>query len=945
MAPTRPIVLSTFLALMVLSTTRSDESVPPTPDQEQASLRLADPALRIELAAAEPEVRSPVAVCWDERGRLYVAEMLDYPDASTAGKIKRLVDRDGDGRFETATVFAEGLPFPSGVLPWNGGVLVTAAPDILFFKDNDDDGVADERQVILTGFAEGNQQLRVNGLSWGLDNWVYVANGRSGGAIRRPGDPGERAVPIPRNDFRFRPETGEVEALAGFSQFGLPRDDWGHRFPSWNTVPFRHVVLETRDLARDPRFLGAATTAEILDPADPSRVFSIAPAPTTFNGEPIAFFNASCGPTIYRGDALPESYRGDAFVCESLTSLVHRRELVADGATFQARRVEAGKEFLASTHPWFRPVNLATGPDGALYVVDFCRAMVEHPAFVPEGRGEGVDFRRGHEFGRLWRIVSADSPSPRPVRLDGDSPSQLVARLESPNGWVRDTAQRLLVERHDLAVVPRLKRAVEAGPNPAGRAQALATLRGLDAMDTATLREALADLDPRVVEVALRLAEGRSAEVADRLPALADSADAPVRLLSALRLGDLETTEARDALARIAGRDADDRWIRLAVLSGVGRSSAEFLETLGRDAPGWLDAPTPGRAALLEQLGEMIAAGNGSEPRERAAALAASRPHGEGSFALAAGLGSRGQPRPESLRPVVKAARTAADDDGASPAKRAAAVRLVASSGEPIPAAWLDADQPREVQAEAVRALAESEDLALAKAAIDGWPTRASATRRELLAVLTRSPSLAGVLLDGVEEDRVPLAEVDPATREALRRLPDPALTARVAKLLKDSAPAADRAEVLRRYETALTLPGDPKRGAELFERNCLSCHRRGDRGHRVGPDLVSVAGRQSATLLSDILDPNREVAPESMNVLVLTTGGQVLGGLIAEETPSAILLRRAEGIEETVPRAEIAELRPTGQSLMPVGLEQSLNPKDMADLIALLRGGLTIPN
>ncbi len=225
----------------------------PTLDEERAALRLADPELTIELAAAEPAVASPVAVAWDEQGRLYVVEMTDYPIAPDGGRVKRLEDRDGDGRYEHLTVFADKLHWPTGVLPWNGGILVTAAPDLLFFKDTDGDGRADVRSVILTGFAEGNQQLRANNPTWGLDNAVYLADGRSGGAVRRPADPPGKAVPIPRNDLRLDPATGSFAAVAGFSQFGLARDDWGDRFPSWNTVPIRHVVFEPADSAPVPR--------------------------------------------------------------------------------------------------------------------------------------------------------------------------------------------------------------------------------------------------------------------------------------------------------------------------------------------------------------------------------------------------------------------------------------------------------------------------------------------------------------------------------------------------------------------------------------------------------------------------------------------------------------------------------------------------------------------
>ena len=339
----------------------SAPAVLPRPGRS-AALRLADPALTVELVASEPAVASPVAAAWDEQGRLYVVEMTDYPVAPDGGRVKRLEDRDGDGRYEHVTVFADKLHWPTGVLPWNGGVLVTAAPDLLFFKDTDGDGRANVRMAVLTGFAKGNQQLRVNSPTWGLDNAVYLANGRSGGAVRRPADPPGKAVPIPRNDLRIDPATGSFAPVAGFSQFGLARDDWGDRFPSWNTVPIRHVVLEPCDPAPDPR-----TVADILDLADGGRVYSLAPVQRRFNAETVAFFNASCGPAIYRGESLGDAYRGHAFVCEPLASVVLHRRLDPLGPTYVARRVEREKtsEFLASTHPWFRPVNLATGPDGA----------------------------------------------------------------------------------------------------------------------------------------------------------------------------------------------------------------------------------------------------------------------------------------------------------------------------------------------------------------------------------------------------------------------------------------------------------------------------------------------------------------------------------------------------------------------------------------------------
>lgn len=959
----RPIAL----ALVIASLGFADPPVgPPSPEVERESFRLADPALTIELVAAEPVVESPVAMAWDETGALFVAEMSDYPDATTSGKIKRLEDRDGDGLYEHATVFAAGLPFPNSVLPWKGGVLVTAAPNLWYFRDQDGDGIAERRDVLVTGFAEGNQQLRANGLNWGLDNWVYGANGRSGGALRRPDRPRGEAVSIARNDFRFKPGGGPIEAIAGFSQFGLPHDDLGERFPSWNTAPIRHVVLEESTLARNPRLAAAETVAAILDPNDGGRVFPIAPAPRTFNGESFGYFNASCGPTIYRGDALPDAYRGNAFVCEPLTSLVHRRVLEADGQTYLARRVEVGKEFLASSHSWFRPVNLATGPDGAIYVADFCRALVEHPAFVAERLRGGVDFREGHEHGRIWRIrPRASKPRSPEAKLRAASSDALIASLSHPNGWRRDTAQRLLVERRDMKTAAALIHAASTARGALGRIHALWSLEGIDALNNECLLIALRDPDARVRAQALILTRERGkpgGPLEAVVLGLADDPDPRVRFRCAIALGGVETAEALGALSRIAHRDADDPWVRLAVLSGLNNQEGRFLSMWIADDPDRLDRPTPGQARLLEQLAETLGVSRSESDVETAldAITASVDDRGlSGRLALLSGLANglarsgaplaelRKAPPPEwrdsllALDAVLRQARALAESGTQSVDSRGRAIEALTKAGaediDDLIVALLDVNQPVEVQSAAARGLAERGDPALAAKALKGWETRATATRRGLLAALVRSGPLADVLIRAVADETVPLSELDPATREALRRQPDPAVRQRAEAMLK-AAPGSDRAEVVRHFEPALELDGNPERGAAIFEKNCMVCHQRQGRGARVGPDLSGVAGRPRATLLTDILDPSREVAPDAINYMVVTNNGRVLDGLLVAETPTSVRLRRAEGAEDTVLRSEIAELRGSGRSLMPEGLEQNLSAQDLADLIELLR-------
>ena len=736
---------------------------PRDPAAERATFHFADPDLVIECVASEPQVFSPVAMAWDERGRLFVAEMRDYPESSTGGSIRMLEDRDGDGRYETATVFADGLPFPNSVLPWNGGLLVTAAPDLWFLRDNDGDGVAEERRVVFRGFGKGNQQLRANGLFWGLDGWVYGGNGRSDGEIQStlPG------APLPQSlrgrDFRFRPDTGAIETLAGRCQFGNTRDDWGNRFLSWNTIPIRHEVIPDSYLSRTPLVarLAADPLADLLPAGDRGEVFPVTPPPLVFNNESVNHFNALAGLSIFRGNALGEAYRGNAFVGESLRNLIHRRVLVPDGPTFQAMRPESGKEFRASEDPWFHPVQFAAGPDGALYIADFYRRFVEHPAWVARDTRSRVRWDEGNQHGRIWRVQrrkAAPRGGSNPFSKTLSVPA-LVATLDTDNGWRRDTAHRLLVERRDPASVGILEAMIPRLHRPEARVAGLGAWAALVGNNPRWLLTQLTDPDAHVRAQAARVAGTQlsliSAEDQLRAPWLplvqglfsrgrTGESDSAVLLQIALAVGFLDDTEGRERTLRSIADRSTNRWIRLAAASG---------------------------------------------------------------------------------------------------------------SQEPRAADWV---RPA--------------------------PSR-----------LVRLPA--------------PPASID----------------------------AASRAAVVDSYRSALSLVGNPRRGATHVAARCLGCHYLQGRGQRVGPDLAGATSRSSETLLTDILDPNRQVAPDYSTYEVIPISGEPVVALISSETATRVTLRAAGAQDTSFARSEIREIRATGRSLMPDGLEQGLTAQDLADLMAFL--------
>lgn len=944
-----------LLALATLAHADAPEAADHTIAHALESFHLADDALTIELVAAEPDVIDPVAIVWDEAGRLYVAEMRDYPTGPTAGTVRLLEDTDADGRYEKVTLFAEGLPFPNSVMPWRGGVFVSAAPDILYLKDTDGDGKADERRVVLTGFAEGNQQLRVNSLHLGLDGWVYAANGRSDGVVRHPEDPADKAVPLRRHDLRFHPDTFAFEPISGFSQFGLCHDDWGNRFLSWNTVPIRHVVLEESVLARNPLLATTTVEAVITDPTDTGRIYPIAQPVPRFNRESVDFFNASCGLTIYRGDQLP-GLRGDALLCEPLSSLVHHKRLTPQGATFVAKRVEQDKEFLASTTPWFRPVNLATGPDGNLYVVDFARKWVEHPDFVPKEYRDTTDWRTGDSLGRIWRIRRRTAVVPT-AHLSPTTPD-LVEALNHANAWLRDTAQRLLIERNDPAARPLLEHLALKATYPYTRVQALHTLDILGWHAEEILERAATYHDAEMRRQAAVFApRWTSDEKALRqiLLLLAGDPSERVRFQALLSSAALDRALRTAVILRVCEKPGDS-WINTAILCNASDNAGEVLTKLlaatalsPEDRNPNLQSGAGGTPALLGGLAEIIGATNSANETTPLIASLSTLP-ADTAAPIVAGL-FRGLER-------VKADTRALSEDPALRAllephivdainletgdvhRRLEAMELyrrgLALSADQAVSERVLATASEPLRIAAVNALAARlGPQVLSERFLDN-PATTAATRRAILAACLSSPAGVTALLDALEGGKISAPEIDPQTRETLAHYPDAALKARAEQLLGNPA-AADRAEIVNAYAASLSLPANAPRGAELFAQNCMPCHVHQGKGNRVGPDLSGIASRPREQLLADILNPSLEIVPDFVCYTATISGLDIVTGVLAGETTIAITLRQAQGIEQSIPRADLTDFRASPLSLMPTGFESTLDPQAMADLLAFL--------
>lgn len=1003
---TARLIVVCAIALVLLSTARVGQRgiaypaepqgfarVAPTEPEDAAATFRVRHGFRMELLAAEPLVTDPVAMCYDEDGRAYVIEMRDYPytDKSTdkpfvertsdlpIGRVRLLEDRDGDGRFDKSTVFAEELSWPTGVACWQGGIYVAGTPHVWYLKDTDDDGRANVRRRVFSGFRKFNVQAVINNLKWGLDHRIYGAGASNGGLIEQAAAEQQPPLRIGRQDFRFDPRTESLELLSGGARFGNTFDDWQNRFVCNIRNPLAHVVLPRRYLARnrlvpfgntmhDAAAAGDTLTVYRASPTEPWRAMrarrwaidtgrNYPRSETTADG----YFTSASGVTIYRGAAYPPELRGNMFVGEVSGNLIHRQTVEPDGVTFAARRADPMSEFVASTDNWFRPVNFVNAPDGTLHVLDMYRETIEHPWSIPDDIKALVDLESGRDRGRIYRLAPPDFETPRPPRLGAASSEQLVAELENPHGWWRDTAQRLLFERQDTTAVEPLRRLLHNSELPLARLHALWSLVGLDRLTREDLLRALGDPAPGLREHAVRLAESRLADDAEllrRVLELAGDNDPRVRFRVAFALGEVSDPRAVEHLAQIAAADQDDPWIRAAVLSSAADCSSELLARLVADED---QRRAAGLQTMLRALARLVGARGRDAELDAlldSIALLAGEPDRGPRYELilgaAAGLKRTGgsllshaEGRPSSAgRQLVRhqfetAARDAAN--GELPVeRRLRAVELVAfadfATARRVLAPLLDPREPRPLELAALSGLAAFRDAALADLLLDAYRQVTPAVRAEVVQALLARPERTIALLDAIAAGSASAADVPAARRALLLKHANPAIREQAVTLFGGQANAA-RGAAIADYRDALRATGDATRGAAVAKRECLICHRLGDEGQEVGPNLLTVRHRSPDELLTQILDPNREVAPNFVEYVVTRSDGRVATGVVAVESATSITLVRGEGKRETILRADVEAITGTGRSLMPEGLEKRISRQEMADLLAYLKG------
>jgi mono/diheme cytochrome c family protein/glucose/arabinose dehydrogenase len=624
------------------------EQIPPAPALSPAealkSFTLA-PGIKLQLAAAEPLVEEPVAMAFGADGRLYVVEMRGYmPDLEgtgedqPVGRIVALRDKDGDGQFDESTVFADGLVLPRAITVVGDGVLVGAPPELLFLRDTDGDGKADKREVVATDYGVrvdpkrphlANPERAPNALTWAFDNWIYSA------AYTRK--------------FRFVNGGWEVGATTFRGQWGLTQDDFGHLYHGSNSDHLRVDVIFSDYLQRNPHFprLGGtnvnAAENQLVWPARVNPGINRGYKPDMLRNGRLKEFTAAGGQWIYEGDLLPE-FQGNLFVAEPSANFVRRSVLSLAKGTVHGRNAYADQkqEFIASTDERFRPVAFTTGPDGALYIADLYRGVLQHRiSLTTYLRQQSVD--RGlvnpQHLGRIYRVVPADKPAPGVAKIPVLTSAEWVTKLSHPNSWWRQTAQRLLVERHERAATPAIRAVALQGPLPIGRVQALWTLDGVGGIDRATILAALSDREPMVRAAAIRLSERLlggpdEAVVVTRLNALTADASPEVQLQAVLTLGNVADVATDARLAQVARQNPQNTFLRDALFSGVANRELPLLEQLMKDSA-W-SAEDVEANKILTGLARGVFGARELPAVERVLALAGqSAAHGGGKRAVA----------------------------------------------------------------------------------------------------------------------------------------------------------------------------------------------------------------------------------------------------------------------------------------------------------------------
>ncbi len=953
----------------------------------------------IEMVAAEPLVADPVAMEIDEDGNWFVLEMPGYPlDLSKTGQVRKLIDSNGDGYPDKSEIFVDSLTLPMGIMKWKKGIIVADAPNILYFEDTNGDNKADKREVILTGFSLSNPQHNMNTPKFGLDNWIYLGHsgsinsfayeylfGDKGSDIRYPSNPKANILPKNGNgrNVRFKPDSFGLESMSGETQYGHTFDPWGHRFYTDNADHLYHEVLDARYTSTNPNLVIPEAMEKIPDHGDACEVYPISENPNHQLLTDVGVVTSSCGITWYDGGAFGKDFSQVTFVGEPVHNLVHADIIDSKGSTFSGKRLLEKKEFLASKDPWFRPVNFYVGPDGALYVIDYYRQLIEHPEWMSEEVNKSGALYNGKTKGRIYRITKKGSAGMNwmnETRLSKESSEKLVELLQSDNGWFRKTAQRLLFHRKDVSVAPALQEII-ANKEAEASVPALWLLSDWGKLTPADLVGALGNKTAGVRENALKIADqhwhlpafASDKALTQSIIETAKDTDARVRFQWLCSSAFFTFPEAVALRSIILNQDIDDHWVGVAAIAA---SKGSELNLLKGAIANFGNKPSEGKENFFAYVAAALMKKQDISFLALTSDLQVSNDWWQA--ALLKGLASYADYAEKKINLDEKQKNALAKSFMISPdAKmRHAIIAVFKAVGLPADKAFakevfakFSGSQDAKFQEDALALLSlpkdpaftsklisfirtstsESIQLASIKALPNQISTQEIAQINQVYNKMKMPSRKAWIRYQIVNEKyMIPLLKEIATKNIPKSDLEWPQLVelmnsydANIRKLAREVlAISEDRKAVLQNYLPAADIAGNAAKGKEIFKSNCTVCHQiKGVAGVAFGPDLSTLKSRNALSIITEIINPNNSIADKYGNWDLQLSDGTRLSGIITSENDNSLSLKQMGGAVQVIEKYRIKSRVASKISAMPNGLDANIKLQDMADLVAFIKG------
>lgn len=934
---------------------------------------------QVDLLAGEPMIQDPVNIAFGIDGSVWIVEMSDYPlGVEGGGQVKLLRDTDADGRLDRATQFLTGLSYPTSVHPWRDGVLVIAAPNVLFAKDTNGDGVADEQKVMLSGIAAANPQHRANGFEIGLDGRIHFATGD--GTRELLSHVNGQTHEVRQRDVAWNPDTGEIEVfVTAQTQFMTARDAFGNWFGNNNYQPMFQYVFESKEVAG--KTLETGIINHLLTPGDAPPVYPRSKTSDRFNDMYSRDrYTSACSSMIIRGPGLfPANTKNDSsnpvgLVCEPVHNLVARIQLNPKGAVFAAQRHPADEkfDFLASTDPWARLVRAVNAPDGTVWFLDMYRRIIEHPEWIPTAWQQRVDLRAGAGLGRIYRVFHRDF-TPAPIKdLRKEDP---VVLLQSPIGAVRDMATQAIVTDQYAAEVmsqlpDRLRAALLKPQSPEVTASLLGVLAGKKWLQDADLVTVLeSSSDPQLNRWALKLARRIEAPSQPLVKAISNipgrELGAAVDLQWLISIQSWPSYPAEVGLTEILTHGTPDRWLSAALnMNNTPKTAEPVLRMMLKVA----DANAKSLTGLQEQLSTVRKllllmpadvreklvletlpadaakkyANQSAWSPSQALLLAAARDAFESEtakqqYALAV---------ERAVEQLLQSTQFKSDSIDNTPSQQTSQPQWL---GMLIGNQLLPVAREVEILKQLLRAGDESAKLAVERSRfvssddvatelLKAWKGLQSPEQSTAAGILISRPTWRVKMVEALERGEVKASQLPAAVIQSLISQSDRNLRSRSIAVFGQPSP---RQSIVSEYMKQMPNPntdGDSLAGEKLYRDHCAVCHTSQNGKPSIGPAIDNLAHWNNGQWIIAVMDPNQAIEEKYKQTTILTKDDQVFSGLLLESGDDELRIVGSDGNRRTVAVSEVQQQKRSDTSLMPEGFESKLSPQQLADLVKYLK-------